>query len=283
MKRSGALIFIFITVALDMVAMGIVIPVFPKLLLGFVGNDAARAAWTLGIFGAVFALMQFYFAPVLGLISDRVGRRPVILLSNFGTAVNYIIMALAPGVGWLFIGYAISGITTSSVSTAYAYIADITEADQRAAAFGKIGAAFGLGFVLGPVIGGVLGATNVRLPFWVAAAVGLANLLYGILVLPESLPVVRRTATMVWSRANPLGSLKLLRSHLELWRLSAITFLLYVAHEVLPWVLHSTSFIDMRGTRAASGSRSPSLESARSWFPAASCNRWLRDSANVER
>ncbi|MDP9018736.1 MAG: TCR/Tet family MFS transporter [Candidatus Eremiobacteraeota bacterium] len=235
-KRNGALIFIFITVALDMIAMGIVIPVFPKLLLGFLGNDAARAAWTLGIFGAVFALMQFYFAPVLGLISDRIGRRPVILISNFGTALNYIIMALAPGAGWLFLGYAISGITTSSVATAYAYIADITPQEQRAGAFGKIGAAFGLGFILGPAIGGLLGYSNVRLPFWVAAAVGIANVVYGVLILPESLPIARRSVTIAWSRANPLGALKLLRSHVELWRLAIILFLLYVAHEVLPWV-----------------------------------------------
>jgi len=164
-KRNGALIFIFITVALDMIAMGITIPVFPKLLLGFLANNGARAAIILGLFGTIFAFMQFYFSPLLGVISDRVGRRPVILISNFGTAINYLIMALAPNVAWLFVGYAISGITTASVTTAYAYIADVTAPEKRAGAFGKIGAAFGLGFILGPAIGGVLGYANIRLPF----------------------------------------------------------------------------------------------------------------------
>lgn len=235
-KRNGALVFIFVTVALDMIAMGITIPVFPKLLLGFLGNNGARAALVLGLFGTVFALMQFYFSPLLGVISDRVGRRPVILISNFGTVINYFIMALAPGVAWLFVGYAISGITTASVTTAFAYIADVTPPEKRAAAFGKVGAAFGLGFILGPAIGGVLGYANIRLPFWVAAIVGLLNLAYGLFVLPESLPFEKRSSEFSWKRANPLGALKLLRSHLELWRLGAINFLLYVAHEVLPWV-----------------------------------------------
>src|SRR5262249_31008125 len=159
----------FVTVVLDMVALGLVAPVLPKLILGFLDNDMKRAADWNGIFLTVFAAMQFFFSPIIGVLSDRVGRRPVLLLSTLGLGLDYIVMALAPTIGWLFLGRIISGITASSVPTAMAYIADVTPREKRASAFGLIGAAFGIGFILGPAIGGLIGNTNPRLAFWVAS------------------------------------------------------------------------------------------------------------------
>jgi len=170
---------------------------------------------------------------VLGSLSDRLGRRPIILLSNFGLGLDYVLMALAPNLRWLFVGRVISGITAASVSTAGAYIADVTPADQRAAKFGLLGAAFGAGFVVGPALGGLLGDISPRLPFWVAAGLSLTNGLYGLFVLPESLPRERRSP-FSWRKANPIGALKLLRSHHELWGLSGVTFLSNLAHAALP-------------------------------------------------
>ncbi len=230
--RKAALVFILITVALDMIALGIIIPVLPTLILNFLGGSAPRAAAWLGIFGTVFALMQFVFSPVLGVISDRVGRRPVILLSNLGLGLDYCVMALAPTIGWLFLGRVISGVTAASITTAMAYISDVVVPEKRAGAFGLIGAAFGLGFIVGPALGGWLGATDPRLPFWVAGGLSLVNATYGFLVLPESLAVERRRA-FSFRRANPVGSLVLLRSHPELFRLSAVQFISYTAHEVV--------------------------------------------------
>ncbi len=230
--RKAALVFILITVSLDMIALGIIIPVLPTLILNFLGGSASRAAIWLGIFGTVFALMQFFFMPVLGVVSDRVGRRPVILLSNLGLGLDYFVMALAPTIGWLFLGRVISGVTAASISTAMAYISDVVVPEKRAGAFGLIGAAFGLGFIVGPALGGWLGATDPRLPFWVAGGLSLLNAAYGFLVLPESLAVEKRRA-FSFRRANPVGSLVLLRSHPELFRLSAIQFIGYTAHEVV--------------------------------------------------
>src|SRR2546430_5337586 len=217
--RKAALVFILITVTLDMVAVGIIIPVLPTLILYFLGGSAPRAATWLGIFATVFALMQFLFAPVLGVVSDRIGRRPVILLSNLGLGLDYLVMAMAPTLGWLFLGRIISGITAASITTAMAYIADVVLPQKRAGAFGLIGAAFGLGFIVGPALGGLLGGIDPRLPFWVAGGVSLLNATYGFLVLPESLTVKRRKAFSL-RRANPVGSLVLLRSHPELFRLA---------------------------------------------------------------
>src|SRR5947209_6797064 len=165
--RKAAVIFIFITVTLDMLALGLIAPVLPKLVLNFLGGDAPSASKTFGIFGTVFSLMQFVFSPVLGVLSDRFGRRPIVLLSNFGLGLDYIVMALAPTVGWLFVGRVISGITAASITTGTAYVADVVEPEKRASAFGLIGAAFGVGFVLGPALGGLLGNSDPRLPFWV--------------------------------------------------------------------------------------------------------------------
>jgi len=185
--------------------------------------------------------MQFFFSPVLGGLSDRFGRRPVVLLSNFGLALDYVLMALAPSLTWLFVGRVISGITSASISTSFAYIADITPPERRAAVFGKVGAAFGAGFILGPALGGLLGGMDPRLPFWVAAGLSFTNTLYGLLILPESLPPDRR-APLRWKSANPLGALHLLRSDSVLAGLSVANFFAQVAHVVLPstFVLYAT-------------------------------------------
>lgn len=230
--RRAALTFIFITVVLDILAMGIIIPVLPKLIEDFLGGDTARAAEIFGVFGTVWAAMQFVCSPLLGALSDRFGRRAVILASNFGLGFDYLLMALAPSLSWLFLGRVVSGITGASYTTAGAYIADITPPEKRAAGYGVIGAAFGAGFVLGPAFGGILGSISPRLPFWAAAALTLLNAMYGLFVLPESLPK-RNRRRFEWSRANPVGSLKLLRSHHELLGLAGVSFLYYLAHQVL--------------------------------------------------
>ena len=228
--RRAALAFVFVTVVLDMLALGMIAPVLPRLLVELGGGDTAHGARVYGLFGMVWALMQFVWSPVLGALSDRYGRRPVILLSNLGLGLDYVLMALAPSVAWLFVGRVISGITAAVIPTAHAYIADVTPPERRSAAFGLIGVGFGVGFVLGPAAGGLLGAADPRLPFWVAAALSLANAAYGYFVLPESLPADRRSA-FSWARANPVGALGLLRSHPELLGLSAASFLANVAHE----------------------------------------------------
>ena len=238
--RKAAVLFILVTVLLDMLSFGIIIPVLPKLVEEFLTGDTAQAAIIYGLMGTAWALMQFVCSPIQGALSDRFGRRPVVLLSNLGLGLDYIVMALAPNVIWLVIGRTISGIASSSFSTAGAYIADVTPVEQRAAAYGKIGMVFGLGFVFGPAMGGWLGAFDPRWPFWGAAALSLLNACYGYFVLPESLPEHRRMA-FAWRRANPVGSLVLLRSHHELFGLAAVAFLGYLAHAVLP----STSVLYM--------------------------------------
>jgi DHA1 family tetracycline resistance protein-like MFS transporter len=239
--RGAATAFIFVTILLDTLALGVIIPVLPKLVESFVDNDTASAARIFGVFGTAWAAMQFVFSPILGALSDRFGRRPVVLLSNFGLALDYVLMALAPSLSWLFVGRVISGITSASISTSFAYIADITPPERRAAVFGKVGAAFGAGFILGPALGGLLGGMDPRLPFWAAAGLSFANTLYGLLILPESLPKDRRSAFR-WRSANPLGSLHLLRSNRVLSGLSVVNFFAQLAHVVLPstFVLYAT-------------------------------------------
>src|SRR5437667_64006 len=204
--RRATFWFIFATVLLDMLALGIIAPVLPKLVIQLEGGNEATAASLFGVFGTVWAAMQFLFAPVLGALSDQVGRRPVILLSCLGLGLDYVIMALAPTVGWLFVGRVLSGITASSFTTSFAYIADVTEPDERARRFGMLGAAFGVGFILGPAVGGLLGGMSLRAPFWTAGALSIVGAAYGWFVLPESLPLERR-ASFQWRRANPIGSL----------------------------------------------------------------------------
>lgn len=234
-NRRAALAFIFVAIVLDIVAFGIIIPVLPQLIKGFVGGDSARAAEWYGIFGTTWALMQFICSPLLGALSDRFGRRPVLLLSILGLGLDYFLMALAPSLTWLFIGRVLSGMTAAGFATAAAYIADITPPEKRAAAFGIVGAAWGFGFVVGPAVGGILGATDPRLPFYVAGTLAIVNALYGLFVLPESLPPDKRSPFRL-ARANPLGSLKLLRSHKELFGLAGVSFLYNLGHTVFPSV-----------------------------------------------
>ena len=235
------MLFIFVTILLDTLALGVIIPVLPKLVESFVNNDTAHAARMLGLFGTAWAVMQLFFSPILGALSDRFGRRPVVLVSNFGLSLDYVLLALAPSLSWLFVGRVISGITSASIPTAFAYIADITAPEKRAEVFGKMGVAFGAGFILGPALGGVVGDIDPRLPFWVAAGLSFANTLYGWLILPESLPPERRSP-LRWRSANPVGALHLLRSDRVLAGLSITNFLAQLAHVVLPstFVLYAT-------------------------------------------
>ncbi|SEK93144.1 MFS transporter, DHA1 family, tetracycline resistance protein [Pseudoxanthomonas sp. GM95] len=230
--RAGkaAVAFILVTAMLDIVAMGIIIPVLPHLIEQFSGSTS-RAGLINGVFVALWALMQFLVSPIVGSLSDRYGRRPVILLSTAGLAVDYLLMAVAPNLWWLAAGRIVSGITTASFTTVYAYMADITTPENRARGYGLIGAAFSAGFVAGPLLGGVLGEWSPRAPFWAAAAMSALAFCYGLFVLPESLSQERRMA-FSWHRANPLGALRLLRSHQELTGLAVVNFLLYFAHHV---------------------------------------------------
>ena len=232
-SRSPAFSFIFITVMLDMLSVGIIIPVLPKLVLSFLGGSYEQAAFMLGIFMSVWAVVQFFASPVMGALSDRFGRRPVILMSNLGLGVDYLVMAVAPALWVLFAGRIIAGVFSATVSTAQAYIADITPPEKRAATFGMLGAAFGLGFVMGPALGGLLGHYDLRLPFFAAAAMSLANFCYGWFILPESLPPERR-APFRFRAANPFGAVKLLSRNGRLARLGVIGFLFQLSHHVLP-------------------------------------------------
>jgi DHA1 family tetracycline resistance protein-like MFS transporter len=229
----AAFAFVFVTVLLDMLALGLVVPVLPELIKAFRGGDSASAARIVGYFAAAWALMQFVFQPILGALSDRFGRRPVIILSNIGLGLDYILMAVAPSLWFLFVGRLISGITAATYSTAGAYIADVSPPEKRAARFGMLGAAFGLGFVIGPAVGGLLGDIGLRLPFWGAAVLSLVNGIYGFFVLPESLARNRR-ANFSLTRANPVGSFRLLRSSFALSRLALASFLQRFAHGSLP-------------------------------------------------
>ncbi len=234
--RRAALIFIFVTVLIDILAFGLIIPVLPHLVEQFVGGDTRTAAWWVGIFGTVFAAIQFFSAQIQGALSDRFGRRPVILLSCLGLGLDFVFMALAPTLMWLFVGRVISAITSASFTTANAYIADVTPPEKRAGAFGMIGMAFGLGFIVGPMLGGWLGHFDLRWPFWAAAALALCNFLYGLLVLPESLPPERRSARFEWKQAHPVGALRLIGQYPQLYALAAVVLLSNLAHYVYPSV-----------------------------------------------
>jgi len=235
-QRRAALAFIFVVVLIDVMAFGVIIPVLPHLIEGFVGGDISVASWWVGAFGVLFAAIQFVFAPIQGTLSDRYGRRPVILLSCLGLGLDFVLMALAPTLAWLLVGRIVSAITAASFSTANAYIADVTSGADRARGYGMIGAAFGVGFVAGPLIGGVLGDIDLRLPFWFAAGMALLNFLYGVFVLPESLPPERRSARIDWSHANPFGSLKLLRAQPQVLGLAVVVLISAFAHYAHPSV-----------------------------------------------
>lgn len=211
-RQDKALTFIFITMLIDVTGLGLIIPVMPDLIMELTGVGLSKAAQIAGWLVFVYALMQFFFSPILGGLSDRYGRRPVLLASLFGFGVDYIVLGIAPTMTWIFIGRVISGITGASFTAAGAYIADVSPPEKRAQNFGLIGAAFGLGFILGPLLGGLLGAYGNRVPFFVSAGLALLNWLYGYFILPESLlPENRRP--FEWKRANPLGALMQLRRY----------------------------------------------------------------------
>lgn len=226
--RKPALSFIFITLLIDVIGFGIIIPVIPKLIMELTGGGMSDASVYGGWLMFAFAAMQFIFSPILGGLSDQFGRRPVILISLFGFGLDYILVALAPSIGWLFIGRIFAGITGASFTAASAYIADVSTPEKRAQNFGMIGAAFGLGFIIGPVIGGVLGQYGARVPFFAAAGVTLLNWLYGYFVLPESLSKENRRP-FDWKRANPIGSLMHLRKYPVISGLVISLVCIYVA------------------------------------------------------
>ncbi len=232
--RQAAFRFIFASSVMNAISFGIMIPVLPNLIKQFTGGDfAAASEWNV-VFATVWGLMQFFCGPILGLLSDRIGRRPVLLISLGGLAIDFLFMALAPTLAWLFIGRVINGMTAASFSTAGAYVADVTAPADRAKTFGWMGSAFSFGFLVGPVLGGLLAEQSLRLPFFVAAALTSLNWLYGLFVLPESLPVERRIKVFEWRRANPVGSLVFLRRHTDLLSLAFINFLFFFAQNVLP-------------------------------------------------
>lgn len=240
-RRTAALGFIFVTALMDVIALGLMIPVLPNLIKHMAGGDFARAAHFTSLFGMTWGLLQFFCSPIQGMLSDRFGRRPVLLISIFGLSVDYVFMAVAPTLAWLFLGRMINGVCSASFSTAGAYIADISKPEDRAKNFGVLGAAFSLGFILGPTLGGILGDIDLRLPFYVSAGLGLCNWLYGYFILPESLPKEKRVARFDWRKANPLGSFRLLRSHTELFGLAGVQFLFQLAYNAFPsiFVLYS--------------------------------------------
>lgn len=227
-KKSSAIWFIFITLIIDITGWGIVIPVVPKLIEELIGGDISEASKYGGWLSFIYAFMQFLFAPVLGNLSDKYGRRPVILFSLLGFSLNFFIQAWAPTIFWLFVGRIFSGITGASITTASAYIADVSDETNRSKNFGMIGAAFGLGFIIGPVIGGLLGHFGSRVPFYAAAILCLVNFLYGYFILPESLSKENRRP-FEFKRANPVGSLLKIKHHPEIFNLFIAWFLVYIA------------------------------------------------------
>lgn len=227
-KRTPALGFIFITLLIDVTGFGIIIPVIPKLITELIHGDLSLAATYGGWLMFAYAIVQFFFSPIIGNLSDRFGRRPVLLFSLLGFSIDYIITALAPTIGWLFVGRILAGVTGASMTTATAYIADVSPPEKRAQNFGLVGAAFGLGFIIGPVIGGVLGQYGSRVPFIAAAVLAFLNFLYGYFILPESLKPENRRA-FDWKRANPIGSLLHIRRYPVIMGMVASLVLLYIA------------------------------------------------------
>jgi DHA1 family tetracycline resistance protein-like MFS transporter len=259
-RRGAAFGFVFVSAVACAISIGIMVPVLPSLLKSFTGGDTAAASEWNVTFAACGGLMSFLAGPVLGLLSDRYGRRPVLLLSLSGLGLDFLFMAFAPSLGWLFVGRLISGTTAGVFSTANAYVADVTPPEKRARAFGWMGSAFTIGFLAGPAIGGLLGNFNLRLPFMAAALLTLVNVIYGLFVLPESLKPSLRTDAFHWRRANPLGALRLLRSHHELLPLAGVGFLMQFANMVWPsvfvlytayryhWTPAGTGFLMMAGS-----------------------------------
>jgi MFS transporter, DHA1 family, tetracycline resistance protein len=239
-SRSPALGFILITLIIDILGIGLIVPILPGLIKSFAG-DQSQAADAVGNLSSLYALMQFLFAPLLGALSDKVGRRPVLLVSQFGLALDYLLLAYAPSMAWFVVGRVIAGITGANFAAATAYIADVSPPEKRAANFGLVGAAFGIGFIIGPLLGGWLGHYSLRLPFIVSAGLTAANWLYGLFFLPESLkPENRRPLS--WAKANPLTALIDLAKRPALFGLALSALFSFVAHTVFPsiWVLYTS-------------------------------------------
>lgn len=237
---KGALACVFIVVLVDTIGFGLILPVLPRLIMQLTGVTVDRAAGYGGWLSFVYALMQFFCAPILGNLSDAFGRRPVLLFALLALGCDYFIMGCAPVISWLFIGRMVAGCAGASFTPAYAYVADITPPDKRAQSFGLMGAAFGFGFIIGPGIGGLLGSLGPRAPFFTAGAIALANAVFGYLVLPESLPRESRRA-FHWARANPLGTLRQMRNYPAVSLLLLALFLWQLGHQVLPstWAFYT--------------------------------------------
>lgn len=231
-SRKAAMGFIFVTLLIDVTGLGIIIPVFPKLIGQLTGGNISQVSQWGGILTVIYAVMQFFCAPIIGNLSDKYGRRPVLLTSLLGFGIDYLFMAVAPTIWWLFVSRVIAGITGASITTASAYIADVSTAETRAKNFGLIGAAFGLGFIIGPALGGVLAHYGLRIPFVVAASFCLLNAVYGYFVLPESLSNENRRK-FEWKRANPLGSLSHLKKYPAVLGLMGSVMLVYIAAHAL--------------------------------------------------
>jgi MFS transporter, DHA1 family, tetracycline resistance protein len=241
-RRAGkhALVFVVVTVLIDIIGFGLILPVLPRLLVELTGDTVNQAAIDGGWLAFVYAVMQFVCAPLLGNLSDRYGRRPVLLFAVGALGIDYIVMGFAPTLAWLFLGRTIAGIAGASFTPAYAYVADVSPPEKRAQSFGLISAAFGVGFILGPALGGLLGQLGTRTPFFAAAALSLVNLVYGTFVLPESLPPEARRP-FEWRRANPLGTLLQMRKHPVVLGLLGALFLWMIAHQVMPstWTFYT--------------------------------------------
>lgn len=238
MKRSSGLGFIFVTLLIDILGIGLLIPILPDFIAQLGHESMTNAARHYGILLSIYGGMQFLFAPMLGMLSDRYGRRPILLISMLFSGIDYVIMAMAPTLAWLYVGRTLSGISGGSFTAASAYIADVSEPEKRAQNFGIIGAAFGIGFIIGPAAGGLLAQWGTRLPFWAAAVLCLANFLYGWLVLPESLSLKHRRAVN-WRMANPLGALRILNKYPLVWGLTGTYILTNLVGQFIgsTWVL----------------------------------------------
>lgn len=239
-SRQPAVLFIFITLVLDILGIGLVVPVLPGLVQHYQEGSLAAGSVTYGLLAATYALMQFLMAPLIGSLSDRFGRRPVILVSLLGSAIDYFLIAFAPNLAWFVVGRVVAGITAANYAAASAYIADISPPEKRAANFGLIGAAFGIGFIIGPVLGGLCAKFGVKVPFFVAGGLTLVNWAYGWFVLPESLAPENRRA-FSWRRSNPVGALMALHRFPALLGLVLTYFIAVLAHQVYPsiWVLYT--------------------------------------------
>ncbi|MBK9269999.1 MAG: TCR/Tet family MFS transporter [Saprospiraceae bacterium] len=226
---NKAFVFIFLTILIDVTGIGIILPVLPELIQELTGKNLSDASSYAGWMASLYSVMMFFFAPIMGGLSDKFGRRPVLLLALFGFGLDYLLQGFAPNIFWLFVGRVLAGVTGASYSTAAAYISDLSAPEKKAQNFGLIGAAFGLGFIIGPLLGAFLGQYGTRIPFFGAAGLAMVNLIFGYFILPESLKLENRRA-FSWSRANPIGTIKVLTRYSVLRSFVLVLFLIYLAH-----------------------------------------------------